>query len=100
MGIPLAQMIQDLRQELEKSQRASDDERLRFKVEGVELELQVAVSRESQDEGGIKFYVLSLGSKYRQEHKDVHSFKFKLLPVSGPERDHVYVNDKEKVRPR
>jgi hypothetical protein len=98
-GIPLAQMIQELRRELQASERASAHEGLRFKVEGVELELQVGVSREAEGEGGIKFWVVNLGGRYKQGREDVHTFKLKLLPVSGSPQGELLVTGTEREKP-
>lgn len=98
-GIPLAQMIQELRQELQRSEHASAHEGIRFKVEGVELELQVAVSRDAEGEGGIRFWVVNLGGRYKQGREDVHTVKLKLLPVSGSQQGVVLVTDTERDKP-
>lgn len=98
--IPLASMIQALRRELQASEGTAEKEGLRFKVEGVELELQVAVSREAGGQGGIKFWVVNLEGKYAQTRQDVHTFKLKLLPVSGPQRGDVLVGDTSKEKGR
>jgi hypothetical protein len=90
-GIPLSKMIQQLRRELQESNAAAEKENLRFKVEGVELELKVAVSRESSGDAGIRFWVVNLGVKHKAAEQDVHTFKLKLTPQVGPEKKEALV---------
>lgn len=98
-GIPLAEMIQQLRRELQESVLTSSQENLRFKVESIELELQVAVSREAEGEGGIRFWVVNLGGKYKQAAQDVHTFKLKLLPILGSHGGDVLVTGELDQKP-
>ena len=61
--IPLAEMIETLRQELELAQTRGVARPVAFGVEKVELELKMAISRKSKGEGGIRFWVLSAGAR-------------------------------------
>lgn len=98
-GIPLSEMIQQLRRELQESNAAAEKENLRFKVEGVELELKVAVSRETAGDAGIRFWVVNLGVKHKEAGQDVHTFKLKLTPQVGPERKELLVSRTSEVKP-
>ncbi|WNG34256.1 hypothetical protein F0U61_11905 [Archangium violaceum] len=92
-GILLSDLIQQLRRELWTSIRTADNEALRFKVQSVEVELQVTVSRESEINGGIRFWVVNLGGKYTRTGEDVHTIKLKLLPALGPQNKDVNIAD-------
>ena len=74
--LELAQLIASLRAELAKAQKAGKEEEIRFTVEDVELELEIAA--EEAIEGGIaaKFYVLT--SHYKANKKDAVTQKIKL----------------------
>lgn len=80
-NIPLSEMIQTLRNELYVSLYEARGHQLRFRVESVELELQVAVSRETEAGGGIKFWVVNAAGKHKSGSQDHHTFKLKLQPI-------------------
>lgn len=79
--LELAEMIKSLRQELIEAQRAGKDEKLRFTVEDVELDLDVVM--EAEGEGGVaaKFYVLT--SHFKAKRKDVVTQKIRLKLKPG-----------------
>lgn len=74
--LELAAMIKALRSQLVEAQREGEGEDIRFTIEDVELELQIAA--EKQASGGIsaKFYVLT--SKLDGSKKDTVTQKLKL----------------------
>jgi len=74
--LELSQLIKSLRAELARAQEQGRDESVRFLVEDVELELEVAA--EEHAEGGIaaKFYVLT--SQFKASKKDVVTQKLRL----------------------
>lgn len=92
--LELSQMIQSLRAELAKAQQAGAGEEIRFTVEDVEIELDIAA--EEAIEGGIaaKFYVLT--SHYKANKKDAvtQRIKLKLKPV-GSDGQPINVSDSE-----
>ncbi len=57
--IELADVVQELREELMKATEAGEGQPLRFEVGEVKLEAQVVVTREAQGKGGVKFYVVN-----------------------------------------
>lgn len=99
-GIPLSDLIHQLRRELWTSMLTADDEALRFKVQSVEVELQVTVSRESEINGGIRFRVVNLGGKYTKTGEDVHTIKLKLLPALGPQNKELNIAANREKQPR
>ncbi|RDH84311.1 MAG: hypothetical protein DIZ78_12245 [endosymbiont of Escarpia spicata] len=75
-NLELAQLIKSLRNELSLAQEEGKGEGIRFTVEDVELDLEIAV--EEVVDGGIaaKFYVLT--SHYKAKKKDAVRQKIKL----------------------
>jgi len=74
--LELAEMIKSLRAELARAQSEGESEAIRFQVEDVELELDIAT--EERAEGGIaaKFYVLT--SQFKASKKDAVTQKLRL----------------------
>jgi hypothetical protein len=74
--LELSQMIKSLREELIAAQEEGEGETVRFTVEDVELELDIAA--EENMEGGMaaKFYVLT--SQFKANKKDVVTQKIKI----------------------
>ena len=56
--IELSDMIVGLRQELEKARTKAANENLKFKVESIDIEAQVTVSKEANVKGGAKWKFL------------------------------------------
>lgn len=79
--IPLAEMLIELRAQLEFAQSQGNDKKLRFRAEAIELELQLTVTRSNEAGGGIKFWVINADGKHRQEGEVVQKLRLKLNPV-------------------
>lgn len=82
-NIPLYEMIQTLRSELQAAMLQGEGQNLRFQVKEIELELLVAVARERKMGGGIKFWVLDATGEQRAAEHVTHKFKLKLEPISS-----------------
>jgi hypothetical protein len=80
--IPLSEMIETLRGELQKSQERGAGQAIAFQIDKVELQLKVAVSRKIKGEGGIAFWVIKAGASAEGAHDVTHEFKLTLTPVS------------------
>jgi hypothetical protein len=78
-NIPLSEMVETLRQELQLSMKASEGKGLRFKVEKIEIELQVLVNRAKEAGAKIEFSVLSAEAKHARDRGFVHTFKLSLV---------------------
>jgi hypothetical protein len=81
-AIPLAEMIETLRRELQKSQERGAGQAIAFQIDKVELQLKVAISRKVKGEGGIAFWVVKAGASTEGAHDVTHDFKLTLTPVS------------------
>ena len=80
-SVPLADAIKSLRAELTEAMTQGADEDLRFRLGPVELEFHFNVSREYGGDGGIKFWVVSLGAKASRGSSTAHMIKLILNPV-------------------
>ncbi|NET16266.1 MAG: hypothetical protein F6K08_27300 [Okeania sp. SIO1H6] len=81
-SIGLAELIQQVKQELLTQAPDSETDIPIFAVDSVELELQVTVKKEGK--GGIKIYVLELGGGSSRD--DVQKVKVKLSPLLNKEQ--------------
>ncbi len=65
--IPLGEMIQELREEIEAAQKQGKSSAFKFAFESLVLELSVVVSQTGTGKGGIKFWVVNAGVEYQKE---------------------------------
>jgi hypothetical protein len=80
LQIPLAQAIRALRREILAAIREGEDKDLRFGLGPIELELQLAISREAGGEAGIAFWVVTIGGKGSRTSATTHTVKLVLMP--------------------
>jgi Trypsin-co-occurring domain 2 len=79
--IGLSDAIQAIRAELSESIRAGVGEDLRFRVGEVRLEFQVGVERTAGGQGGIKFWVISIGAEASRTTTGTHVVRVPLQPL-------------------
>lgn len=82
-GVPLSDMIETLRGELQRSMDLGHGKPVAFEIDKVELELKVAVSKKGKGEAGVAFWVVKAGASLEGQQDTVHTFKLSLKPVSG-----------------
>jgi Trypsin-co-occurring domain 2 len=92
-GIPLAKAIQDLRAELLDAVAEGQGKDLRFKLQPIELELELAVTWTGEANAGVKFWVIELGGKGAAERGSTQTLKLVLEPVDT-EGEAFFVRDK------
>ncbi len=80
-GIGLAEMIATLRSELLRAQSDPDANRLPLLTGPVELELTVAITKEVEGGGKIRFWVVDAGASASKSGVETHKFKISLNPV-------------------
>jgi Trypsin-co-occurring domain 2 len=80
-GIPLAAYIRALRSELEAAQREGRDAQTRFGVGPVEMEFEVAVTREREGHGGLQIWVFELGGAGKKGDASTQKVTLTLTPV-------------------
>ena len=78
--IELAELIQQLRQELDRARRASAAEELKFELGPIDLETVVALEREGGAGGRIRFWVADLGADARAASTKTQRIKLTLRP--------------------
>jgi hypothetical protein len=97
--IPLAKAIEDLRSELLTAMRKGLGQELQFRLQPIELELEVAVTWDGEATSGIKFWVVELGAKGTYENASTHRLKLVLEPVGRDGKTEVRISDPNAQRP-
>jgi hypothetical protein len=77
----LSDAIEALRDDLAKAWFDGQDSRVRFKVEPVELTVQVGITKTGEGSAGIKWHILTLGGTRRHESVTTQTLKLRLQPV-------------------
>jgi hypothetical protein len=80
-GMPLHEMLDEVRKELLKSHIFSTGAEVRFEAEKVEMEVQVCASAEVKAEVGAKVWVLDAGAGARVAEQAVHKLHLSLKPI-------------------
>jgi len=78
--IELAEVIGELRRELQEAINAGAGEQLRFELGPVELSLSVTVGREATPGAKIRFWVVEAGADARVSREAVQDIKLVLTP--------------------
>ncbi|MER7396508.1 trypco2 family protein [Streptomyces sp. NPDC000151] len=79
--IELANVIRNLRQELEQSITAAEGEALRFELGPIELEVSVALERTGQAGGKVRFWVVESGAEATRGTVSTQHLKLTLQPT-------------------
>jgi hypothetical protein len=95
-GVPLAKMIQDLRTELLTAVAEGEGKELRFKLQPIELDLELALTWTGEANGGVKFWVVEFSAKGGAEKGMTQRVKLVLDPVNGAGKGGFYVSDKSR----
>jgi hypothetical protein len=77
----LSDAIEALRDDLAKAWWDGKNQRVRFKVEPVELTVQVGVTKTGEGSAGIKWHILTLGGQRKHETATTQVLKLRLQPV-------------------
>jgi hypothetical protein len=99
LRIPLGEAIRALRKEIVAAVREGQDEDLRFGLGPIELELQMAMSREAGAEAGISFWIVTIGGKASTTSAQTHTVRLTLTPI-GAGDEGVLVTDEVAQRPK
>jgi len=86
--IELSDMIVGLRKELQEAQAKAEKEDLKFKVESIDVEVQVTVSKEANVEGSAKWKFWVFGEAEGKAgvgvaKETVQTIRLKLTPEQG-----------------
>ena len=82
MGIELATLLASLRSEIDRARLDSVGKDVRFRVDSIDLELQVAVEKTAEVDAGVRFWVVSIGGKGGAKSSETHVIKMKLAAVT------------------
>jgi len=81
--IELADVISELRAELDRARLAAAGSALRFGLGPVELEVTVALDREGKAGGKVKFWVAEVGAEGKLSSTSTQRIKLTLNPTLG-----------------
>jgi hypothetical protein len=87
--VGLTEAIQALRDALVAASWDGQQRRVRFKVDPVELTMQVGVTRVGKGSAGIRWHVLALGGERSREAVSTQTLKLRLAPVLFDENGRV-----------
>jgi hypothetical protein len=99
-GVELSEAIEALRQALVRAWWDGQNSRVRFKVEPVELTVQVGVKRTGKGVGGVSWHVLTLGGERSRESASTQTLKLRLAPLLFDEHGHVLAEAEQLVADR
>lgn len=83
MGIELATLLSSLRSEIDRARLDSAGKEVRFRVDSIDLELQVAVEKTAEVDAGVRFWVVSMGGKGSAKSTEHHLIKMTLGAVTS-----------------
>ncbi len=78
MDIELADLLRSLRSEINRARLEAADQDMRFRINAIDLELQVAVEKSAEANTGVRFWVVSLGGKGSVKSTQTHTVKLSL----------------------
>jgi hypothetical protein len=81
-GIPLADLIDAIRAELEAAAVNARDRQLQFEVQDVQLEVNVTTTGTREAEGGLKVWVLTIGASGSRANMASHKVTLSLGAVA------------------
>ena len=78
MPVELADLLTSLRAEINRAQLNAAGQDVRFRINSIDLELQVAVEKSTEANAGVRFWVISLGGKGGAKLTETHVVKLSL----------------------
>ncbi|SFT21691.1 trypco2 family protein [Streptomyces sp. ok210] len=85
MAIALAHLLASLRSEIDRARIESADKDVRFRINSIDLELQVSVEESVEAKGGIRFWVVSMNGSAAAKSAQTHVVKLSLSAETGAE---------------
>jgi hypothetical protein len=82
-GIPLADLVDAIRAELETAALNARDQQLQFEVQDVTLEVEVTTTGTRKAEGGLKVWVLTIGAGGSKTNAAGHKVTLNLSAVTA-----------------
>lgn len=99
----LAETIRALRTELIAAMEIGQDERLHFQLGPVQLEITLAITREGGADAGIRFGVVSFGTKGNLSDATTHHLSLSLQPIikdASGQAHHAEISGQSAMEPR
>jgi hypothetical protein len=93
-NIPLSQMIETLRNQMEESIKNAKNKDLQFSIESIELELKVGISHDTTGKAGVSFWIINVEGEHQFSKESIHTFKLILKPMSRSNAT-IRVNDED-----
>ncbi len=79
-GVGLPEAIESLRADLAAAWWDGMQRRVRFKVEPVELTVQVGLKQTGKGSAGVRWYILAMGGERSREVATMQTLKLRLTP--------------------
>jgi len=98
--IELAEVIRELRREMQGAMTAGKGEALRFETGPIELEATIAVERQAGASGKVRFWVVELGGDATATHGSTQRIKLTLQPRLAGSGEAPWISGKETDRER
>ena len=95
-NIELSEMLGQLREELLKARGQSEGSDLKFLIEEIEIELQIATTKGGKGGGGVKFWVYNAEAEVNVSQARTQKLKLKLKPVGRDGKGEVLVSDPDR----
>ena len=80
-GVDLADAIAALREALVEAMWDGQSSRVRFRIEPVDLTVQVGVTRSGKGAAGVKWHILTVGGERSHQSELTQTLRLKLAPV-------------------
>jgi hypothetical protein len=94
--IELAEMLTELRAQLLKARGEGAGEALKFEIADVEIEVQIATTKEAEGKGGVKFWVYNAEAGVAASEGTTQRLKLKMQPI-GADGKPLAVSDKDRL---
>jgi NTP-dependent ternary system trypsin peptidase co-occuring protein len=104
--IELAEVIRQLRTELDAARASAEDSQLRFELGPIELEVTVGLQKEGGGSAKVRFWVIELGGDAKATGSSTQRIKLTLQPTlsgasaEGETQVSVYVSGEKVTRER
>ena len=83
VGLPLSDLIEAVRKELQVAALAAKGSELQFEVDDVTLEVQVTATGSRDVEGGVKLWAVNLGGRASKSDASMHTVTLKMTAVTA-----------------
>jgi hypothetical protein len=82
VGLPLSDLIEAVREELQAAAMVAKGSGLQFEVDDVTLQVQVTATGSRGVEGGVKLWAVNLGGRASKSDASMHTVTLKMTAVT------------------